>query len=470
MEMKTEYRRDLQHTWMILYGGKVPEKEDYSVRMLTENRIGGLVPCKTVSLDGRLRFYYDISSRHALRTVLETEPVTHVLLEQILGSLARVMERLSEYLLDPDGLLLDPMYLFWNPERSEIRFCWYPGNERKFREEAKVLGSALLAQLDQTDRAGVVMGYQFYQYCESGELTPAALRGLMRPELPEKEKQTVTKEEIERAAILDSFFDESEEEESGFRAFGHRVRSWFSGKRRKRERPELAQDTEKEYDIFEKSGMNRGPAFGESESLYRGSMQRENPFADGMTTYPGTPKNTEMTKNAGMTETAGPSENTEAAGYAGKQEQTGPIEYRKLKEHTEGAGYDDRSAGAETTILTPDMLMNRRRKIWVLRIKERRGKEREFQLTENVYFVGKSGAGGTLPLDSPAVSRLHAKIEKSGENWCLMDMNSKNGTRWIRLSDDGSQTESLLQPDQTAVLQEGDVIWFADVMCQVIRQ
>ena len=100
MEMKTEYRRDLQQTWMILSGGGVPDKEAYPVRMLTENRIGGLLPCRTVSLDGELRFYYDISSRHALRTILESEPVTHDLLEQILSSLARVMERLSEYLLD----------------------------------------------------------------------------------------------------------------------------------------------------------------------------------------------------------------------------------------------------------------------------------------------------------------------------------------------------------------------------------
>ena len=39
MKRKTEYRRDLQHSWMILSGGDVPDENAYSVRMITENRI-----------------------------------------------------------------------------------------------------------------------------------------------------------------------------------------------------------------------------------------------------------------------------------------------------------------------------------------------------------------------------------------------------------------------------------------------
>lgn len=418
MEMKTDYRRDLQQTWMILSGGGVPDKEAYPVRMLTENRIGGLLPCRTVSLDGELRFYYDISSRHALRTILESEPVTHDLLEQILSSLARVMERLSEYLLDPDGLLLDPAYLFWNPERSEIRFCWYPGKKMQFREQAKILGGALLAQLDQADRAGVVLGYQFYQNCESGELTPASIRGLLRVKPPEKEERPATKEEIERAAILDSFFDEPEEEDSGIRMFGHRIRSWFSGKRKKKENADQPQEAEKEYDLPEESGTGKAPVLGETGGIYKENV---------------------------------------CGG-------------RKDTENIYGKKADGKSAGSETMLLTPDMLMTRQKKTWCLRIIEERGKEREFPLTETMYFVGKAEAGAALQLASPAVSRLHARLEKTGDNWALTDVNSKNGTRRTRVCAGGKQTEVLLQPEETVMLQEGDVIWFADVMCLVIKQ
>ena len=413
MDMKTEYRRDLQHTWMILSGGSVPEEDTYSVRMLTENRIGGLVPCKAVSLDGELRFYYDISSRHALRTVLEAEQIGRPLLEQLLISLAKVMERMSEYLLDPDGLLLDPAYLFCNPEQSEITFCWYPGKDVQFREQAKILGSALLAQLDQSDRAGVVMGYRFYQYCESGELTPGMIRGLLRPKQAEKEARPATKEEIERAAVLDSFFDEPEEDDSVFGSFGHRIKTWFSGKRKKKETSEDIYDTVQDFDRSGKERDDKILSLGEAGSSYGESPKWEFP----------------------------------------ERKYTGTVTYKK-------------SGGSETMMLTPDMLAGSGKKIWCLRVKEGSGTEREIPLTEDIYFVGKKGSGASLQLASSAVSRLHAKLEKNGENWCLSDLNSKNGTKRIRAA--GDRRETLLQPEETVILQEGDEIWFADVMCVLL--
>ena len=412
MEIKTEYRRDLQHTWMILSGGDIPEKDAYAVRMLTENRIRGLVPCKAVSLDGGLRFYYDISSRHALRTFLETEPVTQELLRQILGSLASVMERLSEFLLDPDGLLLDPAYLFLDAERCEVQFCWYPGKGMQFREQTKLLGSALLAQLDQADRTGVVMGYQFYQRCESGELTPAAIRGVMHTKQPEREERPVTKEEIERAAVLDSFFDDAEEEEHAFSSVRQRIRAWFSKRRKKKE-------------VYDPESEQPGLVLGEPAVEWAPAEQPA--------VY------TTVTENLGSAESM----------------QT---------------VFPGNSGGAETMVLTPEMLLNRGKKTWVLRIREGRGKERDVPLTGTIYFVGKKESGATLQLASPAVSRLHAKLERIGESWFLEDMNSRNGCRRERTQPNGTKTETLLQPQEAVTLQEGDVIWFADVMCQVILQ
>ena len=442
-EMKTEYRRDLQHAWMILSGGEVPEKDAYAVRMLTENRIDGLVPCKAVSLDGDLRFYYDISSRHALHAVLETEQVGRKLLEQILISLAKVLEELAEYLLDPEGLLLDPVYLFCNSDRSEIRFCWYPGKEMRFGDQARILGNALLSQLDQSDRAGVVLGYQFYQCCESGDLTPGVVRRLLHSKQTEREERPATKEEIERAAILDSFFDEAEKTESVFGNFGQKLKMWFSGKRKKKDQTEQTLKTEKEYELPGENASERVLAFGEEAASYGentrgGSIQERGISTDTLL---------EKDKERSLPEHLGTAD----------RRQRITMQYAI-------------SGEAETTLLTPDMLAGREEKIWILRVKEGHGKEREIPLTGSMYFIGKTGSCATLQLESAAVSRLHAKLEKKGENWCLTDMNSKNGTRCIRPCASGDAEEFLLQPEETVVLQEGDEVWFANVMCQVIRR
>ena len=162
--MNTEYRRDLQHTWMILSEGSIPEKEAYPIRMLTENRIEGLLYCKTVELDGALRFYYDISAQHSLQTHLDMSAAGRLLLELLFTRLADTLKQLSEYLLDPDGLLLDPAYIYLNMEQTEIRFCWYPGKELRFTEQVRILGKALLPHLDQTDKAGIVMDERGIQF------------------------------------------------------------------------------------------------------------------------------------------------------------------------------------------------------------------------------------------------------------------------------------------------------------------
>jgi len=402
MEMKTEYRRDLQHTWMILSGGDVPEEDAYEVRMLTENRISGLLYCKTVSMDGQQRFYYDVTSRRSAAAVLETAQIGKPMLEQILISLAKVMEDLSDYLLDPDGLLLSPEYIYCDPKQTAMRFCWYPGRDIRFNEQAKILGSALLPRLDQTDRAGVVIGYQFYQYCAAEELSLEVLRGLLRQKLPETEPRPAVREESGQPVLPDPYFEDPEETYSS-ETFGQRIKNWFFRIRKKKEDPETEFEPEADPYVPEAE-------FESDRDLY---MQDVN-------------------------------------GY-------GENEYHQKQEEEQES---------ETMLLTPDMLVSRQEKSWNLLVTEPPGREREIPLTQSMYLVGKRGSGATLQLASSAVSRLHAKLEKTGESWYLCDLNSKNGTM-IRHPD--SPQERLLQPEETVELQEGDVIRFADVACRVKR-
>ena len=135
-----------------------------------------------------------------------------------------------------------PSYLFFNTEQTGICFCWYPGRDVSFQDQAGILGKALLPHLDQSDKAGVVMGYGFYQQCMTDTVTPEILRGLLRKETgTEREYRPVTMEELERSVLLDSFFDETEEEETSFFSrIGSRIRGWFGKKSDKNdERPEL---------------------------------------------------------------------------------------------------------------------------------------------------------------------------------------------------------------------------------------
>jgi len=58
-----------------------------------------------------------------------------------------------------------------------------------------------------------------------------------------------------------------------------------------------------------------------------------------------------------------------------------------------------------------------------------RGRERVVTLSEGSYTLGSDEESADLALADPAVSRLHAILERVGTTWLIRDLDSRNGTR-----------------------------------------
>ena len=68
--MKTEFKREMNRNYMVLH----PEKEiggSYALRMLSENRINGLLPFQEKRIDGETFLYFNITSRQSLARMME---------------------------------------------------------------------------------------------------------------------------------------------------------------------------------------------------------------------------------------------------------------------------------------------------------------------------------------------------------------------------------------------------------------
>lgn len=59
----------------------------------------------------------------------------------ILGGFIQIMEEMSEYLLNPCQLILEPEYIYLDAERKSVRFCYLPGFHGKYRNSFRVLRS-----------------------------------------------------------------------------------------------------------------------------------------------------------------------------------------------------------------------------------------------------------------------------------------------------------------------------------------
>lgn len=89
------YKRELNHSYMVLPCQDKDMAERYDYRIMQHNRIGGLLPCSLRYLDGEELLYYDITSRQPLARLYESRRMKAADLERIIRDTAAVQAQLG---------------------------------------------------------------------------------------------------------------------------------------------------------------------------------------------------------------------------------------------------------------------------------------------------------------------------------------------------------------------------------------
>lgn len=161
--MKAEYKRDVSHNYLILEEEEGIDTSSYQVRMLAGNVIPSLLHCRLQNLDGKLFFYYEITSRQSLSSYYEEKKFKAEDVRLIFGGFVQVMEELAEYLLNPEQLLLRPEYIYLDIEKKQVFFCCFPGSGTAVQDQLRELMEYMLPKLDHEDQAAVFLGYGIYR-------------------------------------------------------------------------------------------------------------------------------------------------------------------------------------------------------------------------------------------------------------------------------------------------------------------
>lgn len=161
--MKAEYKRDMNHNYLILYGEKDINTDSYQVRMLVGNIIPSLLKCRIQGVDGKFMMYFDITSKQAVSTLYEEKKMGIEDLRLIFGGFVKVMEEAAEYLINPAQLVLKPQYIFADCEKKELFFCLMPGYDKDIKEQFQLLTEYILPKIDHEDSEAVILGYGVYR-------------------------------------------------------------------------------------------------------------------------------------------------------------------------------------------------------------------------------------------------------------------------------------------------------------------
>ena len=177
--MDIEYRRDMNHNYMIVkeMGPDVPD--DYETRVISTNRIPGLLTCSMQYIDAEIWYSYDVTSLQKLTVFCESRKIGKSEIMKILSEILRILDGLEDYLLDFQHLILTPSCVCMDFDTMEIRLMYVPFYRRYIRRSLRELAEYLLGCADHSDQSAIVLGYRFCHEVQENNTQLGDLMGVL---------------------------------------------------------------------------------------------------------------------------------------------------------------------------------------------------------------------------------------------------------------------------------------------------
>jgi hypothetical protein len=159
----------------MVLGHEPDEKSAYQYRMLTANRINGLLPCSVHNINGETYLYYMIDARISIENQYAVRKMKNTDLERLMLGIENTLRKMDEYLLSEDGLVFDVKAVYTGLSTGEYSFVYCPGKEKTgtFSE----FSEQLLELTDHEDEQAV---QKIYRLCEIAENSCISLKDMLK--------------------------------------------------------------------------------------------------------------------------------------------------------------------------------------------------------------------------------------------------------------------------------------------------
>ncbi|MDO4522695.1 MAG: DUF6382 domain-containing protein [Eubacteriales bacterium] len=161
--MEVTYKRDASNNYMVIRPQEQTDAEDYRIHMIAENHPEGLLHFGRKILDGENYYFYEITSRHSIRQICTKERLDETTLRAIFRGMYQTLQEMKRYLLEADGLVLEPETVYMDVETKQPGFCYLPGYKEDFQSEFRRFTEYLLQQIDPSASEAVLLCYRIYR-------------------------------------------------------------------------------------------------------------------------------------------------------------------------------------------------------------------------------------------------------------------------------------------------------------------
>lgn len=431
----------MNRNYMVIH----PEKEwndKYTVRMISGNAIPGLLKFYDKQIDGRIMFYYDITSRQPLSRIVEHRGLTAQELQTLISDFICMLKQLERFLLDERQLNITPEHIYVQPDTFHSCFCLVPGKRKDFSEEFCVLTQYLLDHVDQRDGDAVILAFSIFRECRKENFGIDDIERCLAENVRKKEGKAPITHEFPEKETPDCF-EESKNSDDEEMLRGNNT----SGILKALVFLLITIMAEVPFGMYLAFGI-RGM------SLYlKGLLAVEMILGSGLIMVV---KMLNGVGNPSAEVLRAENEEEESEPWESYFRGDGSIVDKDSKE-PEGRDFsakyiptfaDTEEDDMQTILLTASTITQGNRRLVPIDGGE------EIQIGYYPFLIGKNKGISDYCLNEPGVSKLHVKIEKVKNGYQVTDLNSTNGTM---------VNGDLLEANETREIRIGDEIAIAGV-------
>lgn len=155
--LETKYYKDYRHNYLIIKDNGCLSENVYQRKMMTENKINGLLQSSEKHINGELLLYFEITSKQSLQSFFGGRSIGMEFLKKFFVQLKMVNDVLQKYLLDGSCIVLLPEYIFMDVGTEDMYFLYYPDPEEGSLSE---LMNFFMAGIDNEDMEAVETVYR----------------------------------------------------------------------------------------------------------------------------------------------------------------------------------------------------------------------------------------------------------------------------------------------------------------------
>ncbi|MBP5554683.1 MAG: FHA domain-containing protein [Lachnospiraceae bacterium] len=385
----SEYVRGLKNNYVRIRELSLPDERKYQYCIMKRGGITGLLSFEIRYIDSDAYMYYDITSRQNLSTLYSKKPLDRNWVISFFTSMKRIKDEAVRFLLDPGNLVWNPSNIFQDLKTGKFGYLYVPYlNEDNGMSE---MMDFMVSHVDYSDDELVKCVYSVAeQYKTGGDVY---LSDKVYSDISGLGLFGEVKRDSVAPAVEDSVFETEEGTDSSL----EKSTSFETGNK-------TGKDMEVVYTQAEKIG-----------NAFKAPDERP------LRLKPG------LSKDSGSKRTTGFKELL-------LRMRTRDKKFRE--EYDFGYGMDSQAVVAEEPVYSDPELNEDNGGTVFVELPQEESTHRLMSetgrilhvMSENSCVIGKKEDEVDLFIDDEGVSRMHARIFKSREDYYVEDLNSTNGT------------------------------------------